>query len=123
MFRVELYVYDLSHGMVRNLSRALIGKQLDGLWHTGIVVHQREIFYGGGIQTCAPGTSMAGKPSQVIHLGNTDIDRNTLDQFLAEISPNFTPEKYDLFHYNCNNFTDEVAKFILGTGIPEWITV
>ena len=31
-------------------------------------------------------------------------------------------EKYDLFDNNCNNFTDEAAKFLVGKGIPEYIT-
>jgi hypothetical protein len=36
---VQLYLYDLSQGMVKNFSRAMIGKQIDGIWHTGVVIH------------------------------------------------------------------------------------
>jgi hypothetical protein len=31
----------------------------------------------------------------------------------------FTGEKYDLFNHNCNHFTDECAKKLVGKGIPE----
>ena len=34
---VELYVYDLSRGLARNMSAALIGVQLDAIYHTSIV--------------------------------------------------------------------------------------
>jgi hypothetical protein len=31
---VELYVYDLSNGMARQLSVQLTGRQIDGIWYT-----------------------------------------------------------------------------------------
>jgi desumoylating isopeptidase 1 len=34
---VELYVYDLSQGLARNMSATLIGVQLDAIYHTSIV--------------------------------------------------------------------------------------
>ena len=30
---VELYVYDLSNGMARQLSAQLTGRQIDGIWY------------------------------------------------------------------------------------------
>lgn len=33
MSRVQLYVYDLSNGLARQLSLSLTGKQLDGIWY------------------------------------------------------------------------------------------
>lgn len=47
---VKVRIYDLSQGLAKNLSRMLIGKQIDGIWHTGVVVFGKEYFYGGGIQ-------------------------------------------------------------------------
>lgn len=49
-FKVVLRVYDLSQGMAKVLSPSIIGKQIDGVWHTGIVVYGKEYFYSGGIQ-------------------------------------------------------------------------
>lgn len=72
---VKLYVYDLSQGMAKQMSMALTGRQigrsstmptrmtqphtlvidLDGIWHTSVVVYGVEYFYGQGIMTAAPG--------------------------------------------------------------------
>lgn len=31
--QVKLYVYDLSNGMAKQLSRQLTGRQIDGIWY------------------------------------------------------------------------------------------
>ncbi|PZC71076.1 hypothetical protein B5X24_HaOG214147 [Helicoverpa armigera] len=52
---VELYIYDLTNGLASLLSPTILGRQIEGVWHTAIVVYQREFFYGGGgITSCAP---------------------------------------------------------------------
>jgi hypothetical protein len=33
MSNVQLYIYDLSNGLARQLSLSLIGKQIDGIWY------------------------------------------------------------------------------------------
>lgn len=71
MSSVQLYVYDLSNGMARMMSLPLTGKQIDGIWHTSIVVYGREIYYGQGISECRPGMSHHGRPLQVIDFGKT----------------------------------------------------
>jgi proteasome lid subunit RPN8/RPN11 len=35
------------------------------------------------------------------------------------VSPQFTAATYNVLKHNCNNFSDECAKFLLGTGIPK----
>jgi PPPDE putative peptidase domain len=57
MSSVQLYVYDLSNGLARQLSLQMTGKQIDGIWHTSVVVFGQEIFYGQGISITAPGKS------------------------------------------------------------------
>ena len=39
-------------------------------------------------------------------------------------SPAFasSPQKYDLFHHNCNTFSNEVAQFLTSRPIPSYIT-
>ncbi len=32
MSKVQLYVYDLSNGLAKQLSRQLTGRQIDGIW-------------------------------------------------------------------------------------------
>lgn len=78
---VKLYVYDLSNGMARQLSRQLTGRQIDGIWylacsivniiqlitsprHTSVVAFGKEVFYGQGINMTAPGRSHASAQSK-----------------------------------------------------------
>jgi PPPDE putative peptidase domain len=57
MSSVKLYVYDLSNGLARQLSLQMTGKQIDGVWHTSVVIFGKEVFYGQGISITAPGKS------------------------------------------------------------------
>ena len=40
----QLYIYDLSQGMARTLGQQLIGRPLEGIWHTAVVVHGKVVF-------------------------------------------------------------------------------
>ncbi|KAK0464417.1 PPPDE putative peptidase domain-containing protein [Desarmillaria tabescens] len=121
MHPVKLYVYDLSNGMARQLSRQLTGKQIDGIWHTSIVVFDREVFYGQGINTTAPGQSHHGSPLHIIDLGETDIDEDTFGEYIKDLRDHYTADKYHLLDFNCNSFTNDVAGFLTGSSIPDWI--
>jgi len=50
---VQLAVYDLSRGMAAQLSGRILGQTIEGIWHTGIRVYNKEFYFGGGIQ-CSP---------------------------------------------------------------------
>lgn len=41
--------------------------------------------------------------------------------YLEEISPRYTAETYSLLTHNCNNFSNEVAQFLVGASIPDYI--
>ena len=67
---VLLYVYDLSNGFARLMSQGLLGKHIDGVWHTSVVVNgAEEVYFGQGIQRAVPGTTPHGQPLQIISLG------------------------------------------------------
>lgn len=52
---VELYIYDLTSGMAAMMSQMLLGRHIEGVWHTAVVVFGREFFYGQqGITSCRP---------------------------------------------------------------------
>lgn len=124
-YPVKVYVYDISKGLARSLSRNFIGRQIDGVWHTGIVVFDEEYFYGGlsGIESCPPSGTVLGPPDEIVDLGKTEIPKEVYLEFLHELSTStFRPEKYHLLDHNCNTFSNEVAQFLTGQMIPSHIT-
>lgn len=121
-WKVQVYLYDLSQGMAKMLSPSLLGKQIDGIWHSGLVCYGYEYFYGGGVQVMRPGTTMAGRPGQVIDIGYTTVTQDKFHEYLESISNKYVPEKYSLLSHNCNNFADEVAKHLCNRPIPAFIT-
>ncbi|KAG8910324.1 hypothetical protein FRC01_006394 [Tulasnella sp. 417] len=97
-YPVKLYVYDLSNGMARNMSFQLTGKQIDGIWHTSVVVFGREVYYGPynagpGIQVVLPGQSHHGRPLKIEDMGETDLDEDTFWEYISEIQQEWTGDK------------------------------
>ena len=39
-FKVTLNCYDLTRGLAKALSPAIIGQEVEAVWHTGIVVYK-----------------------------------------------------------------------------------
>ncbi|XP_078427811.1 PPPDE putative thiol peptidase family protein [Wolffia australiana] len=120
-YKVSLNVYDLSQGLARQLSTSFLGKAIDGIWHTGVVVYGNEYFFGGGIQHTPMGRTPYGTPVKVFDLGVTHVPKELFEEYLAEIGPRYTMETYSLLEHNCNNFSNEVAQFLVGVGIPDYI--
>jgi hypothetical protein len=89
--------------------------------HTAIGVYGKEYYFGSGIQNNPIGQSLHGSPVQVMQLGYTQIPQDIFEEYLQEIQPRYTQETYSLMCHNCNNFSEELSQFLLGTGIPEYI--
>ncbi|KAK7255939.1 hypothetical protein RIF29_29368 [Crotalaria pallida] len=119
--RVTLNIYDLSQGLARQLSTSFLGKAIEGIWHTGIVVYGNEYYFGGGIQHSPAGSTPYGVPLRVVELGVTHVPKDVFEMYLQEINPRYTAETYSLLTHNCNNFSNEVAQFLVGATIPEYI--
>lgn len=119
--KVVLNVYDLSQGLARQLSSTFLGKVIEGIWHTGVVVYGKEYYFGGGIQHSPAGETPYGKPYKVVELGITHVPMEMFEEYLQEIGPRYTAETYNLLQHNCNNFSSEVAQFLVGCNIPDFI--
>lgn len=119
--KVLLNVYDLSQGLARQLSTSFLGKAIDGIWHTGIVVYGNEYYFGGGIQSCPEGQTPYGRPVKIVDLGNTEVPKDVFEDYLQDISPRYTAQTYNLLQHNCNNFSEEVSQFLCGVGIPDFV--
>ncbi|WVZ59270.1 hypothetical protein U9M48_009438 [Paspalum notatum var. saurae] len=120
-YPVKLHIYDLSQGMARQLSTTILGKAIEAIWHTGVVVYGREYYFGGGIQQGQPGRTPYGTPVRVEDLGVTHVPREVFEDFLREIGPRYTPATYNLLSHNCNNFSNEAAQFLAGAAVPSYI--
>ncbi|KAI9026470.1 PPPDE putative peptidase domain-containing protein [Phycomyces nitens] len=118
---VKLYLYDLSQGMARQMSMALTGKQIDGIWHTSVVVYDQEFYYGQGILTASPGTTHHGKPLQIFDMGETYLPLEVLVEYVNSQRSVFTAEKYHLLDFNCNTFSNDLCQFLTGQSIPSHI--
>lgn len=118
---VELYVYDLSRGMARQYSQALTGIYIDAIYHTAVVFGGVEYFYGQGIHKKLPGSTHHGRPMKVLSLGRTELPTEIIEEYLESLEEIYKPEKYDLFLHNCNNFSQDLAVFLVGKSIPEEI--
>jgi hypothetical protein len=120
-YKVTLNVYDLSGGLARQLSSSFLGKVIEGIWHTGLVVYGNEYFFSGGIQHEPAGRTPYGTPIKVVDLGETFVPKDVFEMYLEEISPRYTAESYSLLTHNCNNFSNEAANFLVSQGIPDYI--
>ena len=134
MVKVQLAVYDLSNGMASAMSESILGKRIDGIWHTGtwtcpaieilllhfftgILVYEREYFFGGGIQSLPLGAfarSHGNRPVQILDMGDTALAQDLFHDFLSSIQSRFTAATYDLLRNNCNNFSNECCHFLTG---------
>ena len=119
---VVLLVYDLSQGMAASMSQALIGKHIDGIWHTSIVVYGKEWWFGGGICRAPPGTTPYGRPVQRHPLGRSHIPPSVFREFVTDAASRFSMETYDLLKHNCNHFSNELSNLLVGEDIPQHIT-
>ncbi|KAK9240941.1 PPPDE putative peptidase domain-containing protein [Lipomyces kononenkoae] len=120
-FPVQLYVYDLSKGLARQMSMQFIGKQIDGVWHTSVVYNQTEYYYGAGIQTSIPGSTHHGQPHEVVHMGESSLPEDIVLEYIESLKDIYRPENYDLFMHNCNNFSQDLCQFLVGKNIPTHI--
>ncbi|VDC02435.1 unnamed protein product [Peniophora sp. CBMAI 1063] len=103
------------------MSRQLTGRQIDGIWHTSVVVFGKEVFYGQGIMTTLPGQSHHGRPLNIEDMGTTAIDEQTWNEYLDEMREHYTADKYHLLDFNCNSFTNDAVGFLTGNSIPSYI--
>lgn len=129
-YRVQLYIYDLSRGLAALYSRALLSPDappgsappVRGIWHTSVVVHGSEFFYGQGISAVSPpGTTHHGTPVDVLDMGKTFIDAETLSDYVAGMRHEYTAERYHLLEFNCNTFSADLLAFLNGTEVPDEI--
>ena len=54
-------------------------------------------------------------------MNDTEIPKDMFESYLEEINHKYSIDKYDFLHNNCNHFTNEIAEFLTGTPIPDYV--
>jgi len=103
------------------MSRGLIGKQVDGVWHTGVCVFGKEYYYGGGICVGKPKKTPYGYPVKELDFGYTTKTEADLKAYIKSINNQFTMNTYNVLNHNCNHFTDAALYFLVGKHLPDSI--
>ncbi|XP_059609952.1 uncharacterized protein LOC132257177 isoform X2 [Phlebotomus argentipes] len=121
--KVELYIYDLTQGMAAVMSSMILGRHIEGVWHTGVVVFGREYFFGAqGIQACPPGGTVLGAPQKVEKIGETFIPFQVFKDYVRGLAEStFRGSCYSLLKHNCNTFSNDLCQFLCGISIPKYI--
>ncbi|KAI3411675.1 PPPDE domain-containing protein [Psidium guajava] len=124
-YRVSLNVYDLSQGLARQLSTSFLGKAIEGICFP-LQEKQKSVcrclyLTDVSIQHAPVGKTPYGTPVRIVDLGVTHVPKDVFEMYLQEISPRYTAETYSLLTHNCNNFSNEVAQFLVGSSIPDYI--
>lgn len=124
MNEVKVHFYDTTNGLLDKffVPKCIIGKK-KVVWHTGICIFGKEIFYGGGIRICNSdkGITEFGEPIQIESYGKSNTSLYELEKFLISIENKYTDENYDIYDQNCNHFANELLYFLTNKELPEYI--
>ncbi len=120
-YKVTIYQYDLTNGLAKSMGPMLIGRSIEGVWHTGVCVYDNEYYYGGGICIGKPKCTPYGYPVKEIDFGYTNKSQSDLEKYLKEIDGKYNIGTYNILYNNCNHFTDAVAYFLTGKHLPDSI--
>ena len=93
--KVELWVYDLSGGLARQVSMAFLGTQIDAIYHTSIVMRDMEYVYDGGLKVIKP-DKVARPPLQIVNLGITNLPMDIIEEYLESLKDIYTVEASSL---------------------------
>lgn len=116
---VRLHLYDLSRGQGPHL-KMILGKDLERIWHTGVVAFDKEYYFSNDTLLDLPGRTGFGEPTEIITLGETLWSQDELHNFIiTDLKPLFHRATYDVINNNCNHFSDRLSMYLLGKHIPE----
>lgn len=117
---VYLYMYDLSKGLATLLAPWILGPGLDCIWHSGLVVFDKEYFFAKDAVWDNPGKTDFGVPTKEVFLGYTVWTKSELHAFICnELKPVFHRDTYDAIGNNCNHFADRLSLWLTGKHLPD----
>uniref|UniRef100_A0A7S0HUY8 PPPDE domain-containing protein n=1 Tax=Hanusia phi TaxID=3032 RepID=A0A7S0HUY8_9CRYP len=129
-------VYDLRLQRERSEERGKTGnsglsKLGLGLYHSGIEVYGREFSFGyceGGrtgvfeIPCRCAGAIMPNVVfKESVLVGYCERSRFEVEHLLRRLSASFLGDSYDIVRRNCNHFSNELSKILVGKSIPSYV--
>jgi len=120
-FAVYCNVYDL-HTMNEHLFPLGLG-----IYHSAIEINGREWSYGGNSDY--EGTGIFYNPArsldfnlrETILIGTVLLNSEQFLEIIRQFNSMFIANQYDMIYKNCNSFTNDFAKALVGRGIPNWV--
>lgn len=123
MSDVYLYVYDLSLGLAKKVSQKVLGKQIDGIWHTSIVAYDEEYWFAiNGFNKSKPNKYLS-KTNDIIYLGKCNLTKQEFMNILERQiqNGNYVMGDYNLLTNNCNSFSNELSLTLFNKPNPVYI--
>ena len=116
---VWLYQYDLTNGIGPKICKFMTGIEIEGVWHTSLVVYGKEYFFGGGIQSDLPGFTPYGTPLKKSLLGKTTKTQKEFEDYLYTLGDVYNADNYHIYKNNCNHFTNAIALYLCNKPVPD----
>ena len=91
------------------------GTYLDAIYHTSVVIGNREFYYGQGIQVSVPGQTHHGEPMEIVSMGSTTLPDNVIMEYLESMKPIYSFEAYDLFMVLRNQIHSKMKTNCMGS--------
>lgn len=94
-----------------------------GAFHTGFQIFGWEVCYGEGrgIAFLPPRTVRGACFRKALRLGSTACTVQEFSALLDTLRPQFRGDDYHIIGHNCNDFTNELCRRLLGRTIPNYV--
>lgn len=98
-----------------------------GIFHSGIEVHGKEYGFGAhefpasGVFEVEPRSCPGFIYRCSISLGRINLPPHEFRTFIENMASEYHGDTYHLISKNCNHFTDDVSRRLIGKGIPGWV--
>ncbi|KAL2553590.1 DeSI-like protein [Forsythia ovata] len=98
-----------------------------GVFHSGIEVHGKEYGFGAhdfpisGVFEVEPKSCPGFMYRCSVPLGHLNMPPSEFRTFIESVASEYHGNTYHLISKNCNHFTDDISKRLIGKGIPGWV--
>ena len=119
--KIYLNIYDIT-----KLNKALYPIGV-GAYHTGVHFYDVEFAFGyhpgaqTGVYEAEPKQSTEGRFKTSIYLGTSILPIDEVLTAIEELKIEYAGFTYDILNKNCNHFSDDLCRKLVGVGIPPYL--